>query len=635
MRQSCRQLLLLSALLTINAAHLGAQTPTQIDPARVLVIYNQNFPDQNGNGLGDSEEIALAYQVKRNIPTGNLFAVSCSTNNTYYSQLSGWTAFYNEVRTPIVDFLNLVGPTSIDTFLFCYGVPYQLSLAAADGGVRSLDQSMTTPHSIGTASLPLYGALWATSSYKDQAPTVGADKRHFDHGFVHDGNDMYLTARLDGPDLDSVLDLIEGARYADLYLWNAPGYYQGNFYVDTRFSNYPNPGSLPYPNHHGTYAGADQDLAWCTTLFDNFGFPFLWENTSNDLEIGDPGATFQTGATAELAPDAMFYYGWYNYNKYNDVWSFLPGSAACDLNSNSAASIRNPTAGNFLPGAFRNGLTCGAGSIAEPYLNGHPFPEVFVYYLLNGFSFAEAAAVSDSTAKWRSLYVGDPLYCPMLQGKLPALDTTPPPAPALVALGGSSTEQDYSLSIDTTGRDPDLVRVVGLYGRAPLLDQPIAASELFSLTQSVRLDGLSGSAFYRAALELVDPSGNLTPAPDEALFFNDGASDLRAAVQSDVSAQTAFTPFTLEFGARFPGGAAAATGFSMTLDAPHRGLLGFNLMPLLFLFPITLHGNLATGETFSLELEFPNGLPPGTYTFHLDTSTSSATAHDLLTIVIS
>ena len=629
-------LLTTSIILLALAANARAQTPAYIDPARVLVIYNQNFPDGNGNGMGDSEEVALAYQAKRSIPAGNMLAVACSTNNYYYSSLAGWTAFWNEIRDPVVNQLSLLGPTDIDTILFCYGVPYQLSLDSADGGARSLDQAMATPHMLGTSTAPPFGTSFRANEYRDKAPNYGLEMLHFDHTYQYQNTDMYLVARLDGPNVDRVLELVEGALYGDLYLGNTPGDYQGVIYVDTRFSNYPNPGTLPYPHQHNTYSGADQDMAYCTILFDNIGFPFLWENTSTDLEIGDAGATFHTGASGELAPDAMFYYGWYNYNKYNDdVWSFLPGSAACDLNSNSGANLRSETAVNFLPGAFEDGLTCGVGSIAEPYLTGHPFPESFIYYLLNGFSFAEAGSVSDPTALWRSIYVGDPLYCPMLAGKTPQADLTAPPTPTLTSLGGTLTERSYRLRIDTSGLDPDLVKVRGSYGTPPVLDQTVTESEHFRLVQEVTLDGLVTGPFYRAALEVVDPAGNGTAAPDEILFFNDGAADLVAAALADSTALSAFAPLNLEFAVRVPGGAFAATDFTMSVDVPHRGIFGFNLLPFLFTNPIALHGDFSGGDTFSVELGFPLGLPPGSYTFHLDAATTSATAHDSVTVVIS
>ncbi len=48
-------------------------------PTNVLVIYNSAWPDDNGNGIGDSQEVAEYYAARREIPTNNLLNV-CITN---------------------------------------------------------------------------------------------------------------------------------------------------------------------------------------------------------------------------------------------------------------------------------------------------------------------------------------------------------------------------------------------------------------------------------------------------------------------------------------------------------------------------------------------------------------------------
>ncbi len=48
-------------------------------PTNVLVIYNSAWPDENGDGVGDSREVAEYYASRREIPTNNLLDV-CITN---------------------------------------------------------------------------------------------------------------------------------------------------------------------------------------------------------------------------------------------------------------------------------------------------------------------------------------------------------------------------------------------------------------------------------------------------------------------------------------------------------------------------------------------------------------------------
>ncbi len=53
-----------AAMCALNIFHARADD----DPSKVLVLYNVNYPDENNDAVGDSEELALYYQQKRGIP---------------------------------------------------------------------------------------------------------------------------------------------------------------------------------------------------------------------------------------------------------------------------------------------------------------------------------------------------------------------------------------------------------------------------------------------------------------------------------------------------------------------------------------------------------------------------------------
>jgi hypothetical protein len=167
--------------------------------------------------------------------------------------------------------------------------------------------------------------------------------------------------------------------------------------------------------------------------------PLRWEPW--ETEIGEPGAVFSDLAGAEFADDALFYGGWYNFAKYQHAWEWKTGAFACDLNSNSAQGIRSAGTVSFLCQAFQENLTAGAGVIAEPFLNGHNRPDIFLAYILDGFSWAEASAISDPGVKWQSLHLGDPLY--RIDPANATLDTTAP-AP-IVWLGAGHASLEYVL----------------------------------------------------------------------------------------------------------------------------------------------------------------------------------------------
>jgi len=70
--------------------------------------------------------------------------------------------------------------------------------------------------------------------YFDPAPSFDGDRTRFSHSiYQFIGTPMYLVTRIAGPrGVDRALDQIDQALYADKYFYPAPGYYQGNVYID-------------------------------------------------------------------------------------------------------------------------------------------------------------------------------------------------------------------------------------------------------------------------------------------------------------------------------------------------------------------------------------------------------------------
>ncbi|MCA9459808.1 MAG: hypothetical protein KC550_04640, partial [Nanoarchaeota archaeon] len=88
---------------------------------------------------------------------------------------------------------------------------------------------------------------------------------------------------------------------------------------------------------------------------------------------------------------------------------------------NSAASLRD-NGTTFISKSLVDGLTAGAGVVAEPYVQGTPRPEVMMYYILNGYNLAESAWHSIAYMRWRNHVIGDPIYNP-LRSKIPLIDS--------------------------------------------------------------------------------------------------------------------------------------------------------------------------------------------------------------------
>jgi len=592
------------------------------DPTRVLVVYNANWPDENGNGVNDSLEVAQHFLARRGVPAQNLMGCACSTTTAYYYwQLPGWTAFWDEVRTPVVNKLAALGNANIDVILFCYGVPYQLELPAGNGGTHALDDAMKTPFTIGTRTAPQL--LQYVNPYYENAPGIPPDLGHFNHSYTSSGQPIWLVSRLDGLDAQASKDLVEGALYGERHLSPQPGFYSGIGYVDTRFKQYTDLElQQGYPFGYNSYTRADAAMAMGKFFVQASGYPLAWENTALDLEIGEAGATFHHDKPALLAPKALFYGGWYNYGRYLDVWTWLPGSAAVDLNSNSLQGVRIPYQQAFLSQAFQRGLCCGTGCIAEPYLNGHPQPEKFLYFLLNGYPFAEAAMLSNPVLSWVNLAIGDPLYTPTKAGRIPIVDVTPPPQPTLAITAPSDTERTFDVRIDTTGREPDLCTGRIEYGPSPAYGSLAKFAPVHRTRHVTPVTGLQADRLWHARVTLEDPVGNATTTPD-FVFYTKAFTPALAGVNPKSQTAAVPQPALLDFSAGHKDGFWNLTGLQVLVTATHLGITDLDLTNLVFSFGASASVS-PQGDLVNLRVAFPTQLPSGSYQFKLRCTAGSA-----------
>jgi uncharacterized protein (TIGR03790 family) len=505
---------------------LAAQQPIAaargwIDPAvpRTLVLYNTSYPDENGDGTGDSEELALYYREKRNIPWTNMLPLSCKTSEGYGA--SEWTRFFDEVVAPLRDYLARVGETRIDYIVVCYGVPITIDVGGSYSQ-RALDAAIAAVWTIGDRDGPTMPWMWWANPYLEPSPSVPPDVGRFNHSYRIFSDPIYCVTRLEGDDVRWAKELVDRALYGEKYIDPAPGSYNGYGYVDSRYGLYSDEELLAgYPFGYATYGDADLSMAFGKFFVEDGGWDLRWEY--GGTEIGEPGALFHDGSSAETAPDALWYEGWYNYGQYIDVWEWLVGAVACDLNSNSAAGVRRPQNTNtFLGQAFHRGLTAGAGVTGEPYLNGHYRPEVLLYYILNGYSFAEASFAANPTIGWRDYAIGDALYRPM-RNKVPDIDTLPPPPPLVVDFppdAGGDTARVIRISIETAPGRPDLFVSRIDWGVDAGYGQVEDFGDIFHMEEERTLTGLAPATAYFYRVTLMDPAGN-TVETGEASFVTE------------------------------------------------------------------------------------------------------------------
>lgn len=629
--------LLLAAILLLvpGAGRAQAADPARRadDPHRVLVIYNANFPDRNGNGIGDSHEVALYYKTRRQIPDGNILGVHCSLDLVY--EYEDWSALFHEVIEPLRTRLTALGEEEIDFIVTCHGMPVKFIRIYSPFTDRAIDQIIGYPWNIGTAQgYKLPKRSWP-NPYHESSPTIPPDKGHFDHSYKYKDYNIYLVTRLDGPTSAHAVDLVERALYGEMYLWPAPGYHTGTLYIDTQYKAYTNQELQGYPFGYTTYTSCDMSIAYSKIFAEASGYDWLWENTSTEVEIGDPGAMYHTGAPAEEALRALFYAGWYNINKYNDVWEWIPGSAACDLNSLSIIGIRDEAPASFLANAFLRGLTCGAGVIFEPETVGHQKPEVFFHSMLNGFNFAEASGLATPTLCFSNMAVGDPLYNPHRDGKTPVVDTTIPPVPRVTieAEPGVETERTVVLNIDTRKREPDVVVAEIEYGPTASYGSTVPRGEVFRVRQKKLVEGLAPSTFYHFKARVFDPAG-LPAETEDAIFFTEQPAPLIVGAEPDVQSVPVQTPFALDLYLVSEGGIEKITRCSVSLTAPDLGVIDHDATSYFAALPRVLETDPDL-TTHLYHFTLPGFSAPGTYVFEVEAEhDGSVVAADSCSVVV-
>ena len=575
------------------------------DPSRVLVVYSTTYPDNDGDGVGDSIEVAEYYAARRGVPASRMIGLATGPTGVAYGSLADFT---NEVKLPVRGRLQSLGETSIDTLLFIHGVPYRIQTPQ---GPRSLDSCMATLFNLGTPSSPVFSSFGDANPYFEDEPAIGTDLGHFDHALYKDqGKAMYLHARLDGIDAQACKDMVDRALYGQAHITADTAGYTGTAYVDYRYGPYTDAFLLGgYPWNYFSYGQADKMMAYAKFFLS----AFPWKAEPYDKEIGDPGATWEDGTPASWAPDALFYGGWYNYNKYVDAFEWKVGSIACDLNSDSADRMRDATASEFLTNAFRRGLTCGAGVINEPYLSGHNRPESFLYYVVEqGYTWAEAAMVSDPKIKWMALHLGDPLYridtaaaVPDTHLEMPAVALMPSPV---------STVKTLVADLGVGVVDAEVFSTTLDHGPTAALGSQTTGNTLFRRHQEEDLPGLVDDVPTWLRWDFQDPVGHTDSTPLYAIIPGTPAPAL-ARMAADNTSPGPGEPLVLRFSFAAAPNLYAATNVAVTVSIPSMGLVDVDVTWVVLSFMDAVLQSQDTGEMHFAVTIPPGILPPGPVTF--------------------
>ena len=507
-----------------NEASFIPQATNSIGPSNVLVIYNADWAgDQDANGVQDSLQVAQYYAQVHGVPSQNLLGI----HGGPAAGQSGWeswastpyTTFFNNLVTPVVNALNTLGQNNIDVLLFCYGIR-DIAPPAASGTQPtnvSLDDAMAAPYLLTATS----GIPEINNPYMDPAPGFDASPGHFTHQYTVNHSPMYLVSRLDGPrGLWDALEQIDQAQYAQKYLYPGAGYFNGTVYVDDEARDakytdaYLQASTYVQTGNYSNYGPADENIAQTEHYLLNSALPLKWQNSG--VLIGDTGATFTDGSSAASAPNALFFSGWYGWTKNSNVYQWLPGSVADNLISDSMIGLEGNGALAATAQMLGEGLTAGVGTVNEPYVDGHPRPNILIYYLLKGYSFAEAAMLSTPYLGWMGQNVGDPLYTPFDPNKTATKDTTTPmPASGFNPAAGwwdVSGNYHLNLSIDNTN-GPEVASAVVQFGLTTSYGNT-ASSPAFYERPDLTLTGVTAGLTYHMKLTLTNAVGTVWTSSD-------------------------------------------------------------------------------------------------------------------------
>ena len=518
----------LSLISTLFASFLALPNPVQADildspssihPTRVLVVYNANYiGDADHDKVQDSLESAKYYAEKRGIPSRNILGIKITQPRGY----SSYSLFQSELIRPLKAKLNSLGQTNIDVILFGFGMPYlyrstlQHTNVSIDNIVMALWFWNPTQDDI--------NQLW--SPYFDPAPGFDKSPGHFHHTVKFQGTNVYLVSRLESPlGITGVLNIIDQALYGEKFISPQHGYYHGNVYVDCEnrastklyTDSFLTSNSLVEQGSYGFYNAADLNIAYSEHYTIHAGLPLKWERTRHT--IGEQGAIFQDHTSGLTAPNALLYGGWDNLNHYiTSAWQWLPGSLGIDIDSTSLSySITPPFSQQYNPAwgvnALANGLTATCGSVGEPDLASEPRPNIFLYYILNGYSFAEAGSLSSPVIGWMPICIGDPMYTPF-GAKTAELDTLTPTFVSGYPFVYQSVDEGnvIKVMVDDTIQ-PKTVLFTMDYGTTTAYGQTMSSPGYLRRYGFVPID-LLPSQLYHYRITATDPAGNSTQSED-------------------------------------------------------------------------------------------------------------------------
>lgn len=389
-----RTLLTIVLFLAVASGVYAADTGDE-----VIVVYNMLMPG--------SKDVAEHYAAVRHVPTDQVFAFALTTNEDVSR-----SEFHDKLERPLAKALEAkkiwrTGPhkfpatngqpakvirkvleSKIRYAVLCYGVPLRIEEDSSikEDGIDSLRPELRRNEAAVDSDLALLPEI--DQNIMLTGPQENLIYTTTNAAVLNPTNGLLMVTRLDGPTAEIARGLVDKAIVAETNGLCGRGYF------DLR----------GVPTNSPMILGDNWIMA-AADICKYFG--------GYDVTIDDAPSLFP--ADFPMSQIAI-YCGWYAEHACGPfaqkTVEFMPGAFAYHLHSFSAATIRSTTqrwVGPFLA----KGAACTMGSVWEPYLGGTPDVGVFcARWIVQGFTFGEAAYACQRTLSWQTTVIGDPLYCP-------------------------------------------------------------------------------------------------------------------------------------------------------------------------------------------------------------------------------
>ena len=399
-----RLLFFLAAVLLLSPSVAGA-----LEPDEVLVLANRNAARSKG--------LAEYYMTERNIPKENLVLVWVTDRETCSRE-----EYEKKVVPPVRRFLAEDKQNRIRCIVSFYGMPLKIASPGLtekeQHRVASLEQKKERLarmlENAGEKEKPsvrkkLKQTRQELKRYKrtldrgasldselslvkkDKYPLKMWQPNPYFLGFSNQQtsirkSEVLMTARIDGPDSDTVKRIIDDTIEAE------QNGLSGTACFDARWDPPEKKNVSGYALYDRSIHRAYQNLKTIS------GIKAKLNQTSDLFQEGD-------------CPDAALYCGWYSLANYVDAFDWQKGAVGYHIASQECQTLKNENTNVWCKKMIDDGIAATIGPVGEPYVQSFPMPEIFFPYLVQGnLTLAESYLVSLPYLSWKMVLVGDPLY---------------------------------------------------------------------------------------------------------------------------------------------------------------------------------------------------------------------------------